>query len=206
MLSGAIHLTRSVVLRVCPTSLSSNVLANPKSDTIGSKSYFYNATGLSNYYNFLFQEEPKALGYWETYINQAKIRREIHVGNLTFNDGKKVEAFLLEDIMKSVKPWIEEILKADTYKVLIYNGQLDIIIASPLTNNFINSLDFQYADRLKNATRHIWRVDDIVAGYVKEVPNFAQILIRDAGHMVPFDQPKWAYEMITRFTLGKGFV
>ncbi|RXG73445.1 putative serine carboxypeptidase CPVL [Armadillidium vulgare] len=126
-------------------------------DTIGSKSYFYNVTGLSNYYNFLLQEEPK-------------------------------------------------ILKANNYKVLIYNGQLDIIIASPLTDNFINGLDFQYSDLLKNATRHIWRVDGEVAGYVREVPNFAQVLIRDAGHMVPYDQPKWAYKMITRFTLGKRII
>ncbi|KAB7495103.1 putative serine carboxypeptidase CPVL [Armadillidium nasatum] len=175
-------------------------------DTIGSKSYFYNVTGLSNYYNFLLQEEPKDLNYWEKYINDPKRRKEIHVGNLTFHDGKKVEAYLIEDVMKSVKPWIEEILKANNYKVLIYNGQLDIIIASPLTDNFINGLDFQYSDLLKNATRHIWRVDGEVAGYVREVPNFAQVLIRDAGHMVPYDQPKWAYKMITRFTLGKRII
>ena len=42
-------------------------------------------------------------------MNEPKTRREIHVGNLTFHDGQKVEQFLIEDIMKSVKPWIEEV-------------------------------------------------------------------------------------------------
>lgn len=99
-----------------------------------------------------------------------------------------------------------QLLKADRYKVLIYNGQLDIIIASPLSDNFISTLDFQYADLLKNATRYIWKVDNEVAGYVREVPNFAQVLIRNAGHMVPADQPKWAFSMMSRFTQEKRFI
>lgn len=100
---------------------------------------------------------------------------------------------------------IQQILNAGIYRVLIYNGQLDIIIASTLSENFIRSLNFKYAEKLKTAPRHIWRVDGEVAGYVKEVPNFAQILVRDAGHLVPYDQPKWALDMITRFTQSKGF-
>ena len=37
--------------------------------------------------------------------------RAIHAGNLTFNDGLKVEKYLLDDIMQSVKPWIETIIE-----------------------------------------------------------------------------------------------
>lgn len=49
------------------------------------------------------------MSYWEQYINRPGVRRAIHVGNLTFHDGSEVETHLLEDIMKSVKPWIEEV-------------------------------------------------------------------------------------------------
>ena len=37
--------------------------------------------------------------------------------------------------MKSVRPWLEELL--EHYKVLIYNGQLDIIVAYPLTKGYL---------------------------------------------------------------------
>ena len=41
-----------------------------------------------------------------------------------------------------VKPWLEELLDAD-YKVLIYNGQLDIIIANTLTTNMVDNLNWK---------------------------------------------------------------
>lgn len=172
-------------------------------DKTGYPSYFANVTGLEFYFNYLMSEEPKDMDYWGDYINKATVRRAIHVGNLTFNDGSKVEEMLLEDIMKSVKPWIQEIM--DNYKVMIYNGQLDVIIAYTLTENFLNSLEWKNAKEYKESPRYIWKVDGQVAGYVREVPNFVQVLVRNAGHMVPYDQPKWAYDMITRFTMEKSF-
>ncbi len=49
------------------------------------------------------------------------------------------------------------------------------------------------------------RVDGELAGYVKEVDNLTQVLVRNAGHMVPYDQSKWAMDLINRFVKGKAF-
>ena len=49
------------------------------------------------------------MGYYYKYINLPSVRKAIHVGNLTFNDGMAVEQHLMEDVMQSVKPWIEEV-------------------------------------------------------------------------------------------------
>ena len=38
-------------------------------------------------------------------------RRSIHVCNLTFNSGVEVEKHLIQDVMKSVKPWIETLIE-----------------------------------------------------------------------------------------------
>lgn len=172
-------------------------------DKTGHPSYFTNVTGLTYYYNYVANGEPKDMGYWPKFINKPAVRKSIHVGNLTFNDGSVVENYLEEDVMKSVKPWIEELL--DNYKVLIYNGQLDVIIAYTLTENFLNSLNWKYAAQYQQSPRYIWKVDHQVAGYVREVPGFVQVMIRNAGHMVPYDQPKWAFDMISRFTAEKSF-
>jgi len=122
-------------------------------------------------------------------------------------EGSKVETYLREDMYKSVKPWIEELLDAkESYKILIYSGQLDIIVANTLTDNFVKLLKWNGAAEFANATRKVWRVGGKdVAGYVKTTKNFTQLLFRNAGHMVPTDQPKWAFDMINRFTAGKPF-
>lgn len=64
------------------------------------------------------------------------MRYAIHVGNATRNGGGWVYTYLYDDIMKSVRPWVEELLDND-YRVLLYNGEMDIICAYPLTLNFV---------------------------------------------------------------------
>lgn len=59
----------------------------------------------------------------------------IHVGDAAWNNGSLVEENLMDDVMKSVAPWLEELL--EHYRVLIYNGQLDIIVAYPLTEAYL---------------------------------------------------------------------
>lgn len=48
-------------------------------------------------------------------MSLSEVRQDIHVGNRTFNDGSKVEKYLREDMLKSVKPWLAEIM--NNYKV-----------------------------------------------------------------------------------------
>lgn len=64
-----------------------------------------------------------------------QVRAKIHVGNSTWHNGSSVENSLMGDVMKSVRPWVEELL--EHYRVLIYNGQLDIIVAYPLTEGYL---------------------------------------------------------------------
>ncbi|KAF5278369.1 hypothetical protein FQA39_LY05858 [Lamprigera yunnana] len=164
---------------------------------------FKNTTGFDNYFNFLTPENTDR-GYMGKFIQQNYVRKAIHVGNATFNgQNELVELNLRNDIMQSVTNWISELLS--NYKVLIYNGQLDIIVAYPLTINYLSQLNFSAANEYKTAKRHQWRVDYEIAGYVKKAGNLTEVLVRNAGHMVPADQPKWAFDLITRFTHNKSF-
>ena len=92
--------------------------------------------------------------------------------------------------------------------MLVYSGQLDIIVAAPLTESFVNTMNWKYANEYKNADRLIWKVspeDTEVAGYVRQVHDFYQIIVRNAGHILPYDQPRVAYDMIRRFINNQGF-
>jgi hypothetical protein len=63
---------------------------------------------------------------------------------------------------------------------MIYNGQLDIIIAVPLTEAWILTVPWSGQDDYMKAKRFVWKVDpkDLeVAGWVRQVKNFYQVNI-----------------------------
>lgn len=91
----------------------------------------------------------------------------------------KVENHLKLDVMDSVASWVAELLSY--YPILIYNGQLDIIVAYPLTENYLKHLNFTGAAQYKGAPRYIWRVENEIAGYAKHGGNLTEVIVRNAG-------------------------
>ncbi|KAF8766511.1 putative serine carboxypeptidase CPVL like protein [Argiope bruennichi] len=170
------------------------------------KNYFTNYTDYQFYYNYLRTKEPEDFNFYKSFINLPQVRKAIHVGYLAFQNGEKVRKNLLLDIMQSVKPEVTVLM--NHYKVLFYSGQLDLCLPYPLTVNFLHSVQWKSADAYKNAERAIWKLDDgtsRIAGYVHNVGDFYEVLVRNAGHLVPYDQPKVALDLITRFIRGISF-
>uniref|UniRef100_A0A7N8YDL8 Probable serine carboxypeptidase CPVL n=1 Tax=Mastacembelus armatus TaxID=205130 RepID=A0A7N8YDL8_9TELE len=170
-------------------------------------SFFQNATGCTNYFNYLACQEPEDQEYFSLFVTLPTVRRSIHVGNLTFHDGSEVEKHLLQDVMKSIKPWLGVLM--DNYRVLIYSGQLDVIVAAPLTERFLPTVNWTGAAEYKTAPRYYWKVqpnDREVAGYVRQVKDFYQVIIRGGGHILPYDQPQRAFDMIDRFLSTRGWL
>lgn len=162
---------------------------------VGNFSYFKSYTGFDNYYNLLEATSKQNFSEFTDLLNNIKVRRSVHVGGRPFSDGKKVAISLAADMMKSVASDVSLLL--NHYRMLFYNGQLDIIVAYPLTENFLRSLTS--SDEYKKAPRFIWKVGNDIAGYIKKAGNLTDVLVRNAGHMVPKDQPKWALKMINLF-------
>ncbi|XP_053570165.1 probable serine carboxypeptidase CPVL [Bombina bombina] len=163
-------------------------------------SFYQNATGCSNYFNFLQCQEPADQKYFGSFLSLSEVRKSIHVGNLTFHDGSEVEKHLLSDVMQSVKLWLAVLM--DNYRVLIYSGQLDVIVAAPLTERFLPTVPWSKVEEYKKAERICWKVrptDAEVAGYVRVAGEFSQVIVRGGGHILPYDQPERSFEMIDRF-------
>ncbi|KAF5282410.1 hypothetical protein FQR65_LT14304 [Abscondita terminalis] len=163
---------------------------------------FTNLTGFTNYYNILYINDT-AGDNMRKYVDLPEFRAAVHVGNVTFDDGEKVLKTLSADFLKSMAHVVAELL--NEYKILFYNGQLDIILAHPVNLHFLQKLKFKDAESYKSAERHIWMIDGDVAGYIKEAGNIIELMVRNSGHMVPMNQPKWAQDMITRFTRNQPF-
>ena len=65
----------------------------------------------------LLLQEPEEQEYFSQFVTLPKVRLSIHVGNLSFHDGSEVEKHLLQDVMKSIKPWLGELM--DNYRVRV---------------------------------------------------------------------------------------
>ncbi|XP_040328301.1 putative serine carboxypeptidase CPVL isoform X2 [Herpailurus yagouaroundi] len=175
-------------------------------DLTNSPSYFQNVTGCPSYYNLLQCKEPEDQNYYGKFLSLPQVRQAIHVGNRTFSDGSQVEKYMREDTVKSVKLWLAEIM--DNYKVLIYNGQLDIIVAASLTERSLMAMKWKGSQKYKQAERKVWKIfksDNEVAGYVRQVDDFCQVIVRGGGHILPYDQPLRSFDMINRFVFERGW-
>jgi len=161
-------------------------------------SYFSNHTGLTDYFNLNQPNYPA--NPWDTWIVSDAARSMIHVGDRAFNEGNStVEFHLIEDWFRSIAHLLPTIL--DNYKVLIYNGQLDIILSAPQCENFLQTLEWNNSKQWRAASKKIMYSDDKsdIQGYVKSADQFHYVVVRGAGHLLPQDQPQRAYDMITRF-------
>lgn len=162
------------------------------------KTYFNNATGFKQYYNFVKDEPLKE--FWRVFIGLKEVRSAIHVGDLPFNDGSSSSDHLLLDVPRSSKASLQQVLSR--YKVLVYAGQDDIICASPMMENMLDSLEWDGSDGFGKAYREIWSDSDDVAGYIRRYSRLSTAMIRNAGHMAPIDQPKWVYLLVKNFITG----
>ncbi|CAG2119611.1 unnamed protein product, partial [Medioppia subpectinata] len=110
------------------------------------------------------------------FLNLNTTQEAIHVGCTAYSStNTTVFTSLTEDEFSSVKPWFTTLI--DNYKVLIYSGQLDIIVATTLTENFLQSLEWKHSKEYSMANRLVWKLDKgdtEVTGYVKRVANFTE--------------------------------
>ncbi|HEV7505639.1 MAG TPA: hypothetical protein VGS07_12055 [Thermoanaerobaculia bacterium] len=59
---------------------------------------------------------------------------------------------------------------------------------------------------LKSRRRTPWKEEGIIVGWARAAQSLTQVLVANAGHLVPMDQPKVALEMLDRFLAGRSFV
>ncbi|XP_051249761.1 lysosomal protective protein isoform X1 [Dicentrarchus labrax] len=91
-----------------------------------------------------------------------------------------------------------KLLSALKYRVLVYNGDVDMACNFMGDEWFVESLNQQV-----EVQRRPWLYDDEdgrqVGGFVKEFDNIAFLTVKGSGHMVPSDKPIAAFAMFTRF-------
>ncbi|XP_071349377.1 lysosomal protective protein [Trachinotus anak] len=101
-------------------------------------------------------------------------------------------------IYMDVRKQYLKLLSALKYRVLVYNGDVDMACNFLGDEWFVESLHQQV-----EVQRRPWLYNDKdgrqVGGFVKEFDNIAFLTVKGSGHMVPTDKPIAAFTMFTRF-------
>lgn len=84
-------------------------------------------------------------------------------------------------------------------KVLIYNGQQDVVVNTAGVLQYLNSLNWSGIQQWKRTEKQIWSMHGEVQGWAKVSGNLWFVLVNKAGHMVPSDRPEAAFSMLGHF-------
>ncbi|XP_026688991.1 vitellogenic carboxypeptidase-like [Diaphorina citri] len=104
--------------------------------------------------------------------------------------------------MKSILDKVNILI--ENYRIVFYYGQLDIICPYRLSEAFFSNIEFRYAYDYYKAERKVWTYErqddqDNIVGFIKEAHNLVEVLIRNAGHMVPRDQPRFMMDLLRKY-------
>ena len=177
-------------------NLNSGMALQAEANWENSYSTVVNFADNINVYNVRNFDEYN-FNYIAAWLNKASTKSTLNVPSYSYWVGcnDTMYDYYKADIMTSTIPEISYVLSSGL-KVLIYNGQDDLIVNTPGIEGMINSLN---VDGFSTAKKVNWNVQGELAGYAQNAGNFTFVVVLKSGHMAPFDQPVNAKDMINRF-------
>ena len=168
-----------------------------------SSTLYYNLTGSSNPYNFLLTEEPHEWSTYEKYILRPDVMRALHV-----NPNRKIELFsqmvdhcMLNTLMRSAKNDLE--ITLNSTRILMMYGTNDVICSAALGEQVIESLNWKYATRFQDKSKTAYYQNEHVVAYERKYGNLCHVVVRNASHMITYDQPLVALIAVKNFIFGR---
>lgn len=136
-----------------------------------------------------------------TYLNNPYVRKALHIPeqlppwamcNFLVN-------LQYRRLYQSMSPQYLKLLSTEKYRILLYNGDVDMACNFMGDEWFVDSLN-----QKMEVQRRPWLVNykdsgEQIGGFVKEFSNISFLTIKGAGHMVPTDKPHAAFTMFSRF-------
>jgi len=136
----------------------------------------------------------------DTYLNSDEVKAGLGVrSDIQWQDcNEEVYTLLLGDWVGNFAVDIPIVL-ASNISVLIYSGDNDFICNALGGNRWVSAMSWPGQEAYVNASPIPWIVDSIERGWLKTVDNFSFLVIYNAGHMVPMNQPKISLDMVEVF-------
>jgi len=129
--------------------------------------------------------------------NLFGLRKDIDFGGQSAN----VYEAMYEDFMQPYVQLVEQLLKRNC-KVMVYNGQNDLIVETPGTFKWAERVHFDKSEEFRNTLFSVWKVDGKTVGYRKSTGLYELRTVNNAGHLVPMDQGPAARQLVKDFVEG----
>ena len=106
-----------------------------------------------------------------------------------------------------MKPVIKTVSKLINYglRVVVFQGQLDLICSTPAAETWIRKLDWpklQHYLAIPRKALYVRGKGKQTQAFLKSYENFSLYYIMNAGHMVPYDNGDMALEMVKQVLHG----
>ncbi|KAG2138521.1 Alpha/Beta hydrolase protein [Suillus clintonianus] len=155
----------------------------------------------------------RQMGWIENYMNDPEVKAALGVNpqrkfescNMAVN-----QAFMLQgDSMRNTPLLLTEMIN-DGVRLLVYAGNADMMCNYMGNERWVEQLDTIFLDEFSTATTEQWVTmrSGKVAGTVRSAGgggsgagNVTFVTVYESGHMVPFDQPEAALDMMTRWIM-----
>ena len=111
----------------------------------------------------------------------------------------------------SMAPYIGELLDAGI-PLLVYNGDRDMTTNMVGTEMVLNTrLEWHGKGEWQDAPRGMWKTDymtekEYTGGWAKQLGGLTFVVVYNSGHMVPYNVPGPAYDLLVRFLTNKSFI
>ena len=139
-------------------------------------------------------------------MNSDRVRRAVHVGNLTYVAYTPESNQLYADLMSNVTDKLGELLDAGKYKVLIYTGDVDIVVSNAAVEAGLLATPWRGLDDYKKTGRDSWLETPAsgdnkqrLYGYFSKTGQLCRVTLRRTGHDAPHDQLEVTREMMAQF-------
>eukprot|EP00899_Mesostigma_viride_P013761 jgi/Mesvir1/22386/Mv17877-RA.2 len=168
------------------------------------------AAGNINVYDIREQCNVKPLCYNMTlmtkYLNAPETRELLGVGHRVWKScSNLVHSAMMADWMSDWEPVIPPMLEAGL-RVMIYAGEADFICNWLGNHRWVEAMPWSGQKGFNDAPMVPWNGGDAgkaEGGYYKAFENLSFVKVAQAGHMVPYNQPKHSLVMLKAFLAGK---
>lgn len=152
----------------------------------------------------------------EAFYNNPKVKEALNApSNITWHGCRQGEGrrrlaeqrrlYMVNDRPWNVVPYVADLLDAGI-PVVVYNGDRDMTTNMVGSELILNQMEWSGSYKWKNAPRGLWMVNGTQAGWAKEYGHLSYVVVYNSGHMVPYNQPKPAFDLVTRLLTGASFL
>lgn len=141
------------------------------------------------------------------YLNSTTVRAYLNVSDhapVWATCSSNASTRFPAEVMKNSDGYISNMLNDGSVRVLVYNGDADVVCNWYGSRAWTQQLEWKHQDAFNKANAHDFLVpgekEMVAAGSTHSFgTQFSFVRVFKAGHLVPLDQPFAALEMINRF-------